>query len=386
LNEIRRVRRILHNLLGKLWRTGRGGVFKLLNKWLIIAISSPSIMVRGLFIRLLAWARRIFLLVFGDWHYKVILFRGTYSVTSMPMRVCYVGPGDSLYFLPYLLYEDSNYKREDRGECFLWQGPSKVLDFADHVDMTILERNSLLQWTPKSGNWLMSQTCVRMVRDFEAGEGWQQVERTMKKGNRRNVLRIQQGNYTYRISHSETDFTHFYHRMYVPYISARHYEQAYISEKCELRDYFQHGMIMFAMRKGEEAVAACLSMKRGNVLYAIAFGVLEGDFEWVKDGAISALYYYQIKWCLENGYRRFDGGRCHPFIMDGIYQHKKRWGLRPIRDLWDHNEWLLWSPHKSEASIAWFNDHQFVPEVSLMNGVLQQGLVGSHLDSLENGD
>ena len=71
------------------------------------------------------------------------MFQGIDEVTLTPMKVCYVGPGDSLYFIPYLLYKNSDFEREDRGECFLWEGSSKALDFADHVDMVIFERNSL---------------------------------------------------------------------------------------------------------------------------------------------------------------------------------------------------------------------------------------------------
>ncbi len=57
-------------------------------------------------------------------------------------------------------------------------------------------------------------------------------------------------------------------------------------------------------------------------------GVKDGRRDYVKQGAISALYYYTILWAKERGYTELDWGHCRPILNDGLFLYKKRWGMQ----------------------------------------------------------
>jgi hypothetical protein len=75
---------------------------------------------------------------------------------------------------------------------------------------------------------------------------------------------------------------------------------------------------------------------------------------------LSAFYYHTIKYGFEQGLQRYDVGECRPFTTDGIYLHKQRWGMYPVRDLWGTREWMLWAPDQSPVAMQWLNAHPLV--------------------------
>lgn len=357
---------VLHRLISRSRRFRRRCQQKLIwrmDNWLFAAQGSSRRWMRQLFIRPLFELRRIAKLVFDGLRLRVVLLKG-YAVDSQAFfTVAYIGEGDGLNFLQYSLFAEDEAEREQRGRCFVWRAPVEALAFADEVDMVILERNSLFSWRSPFGEWHIGPPWVRMVRDFEPGEDWQQVKDSMRH-QRDNIRCVRRGGYTYRISHDEADFDHFYNHMYVPFISARHQGYAIISDQAYLRSFFRRGMLMVALSKGERPVAMLICIPRGEVLYMISLGVLDGDPKWMRNGAVSALYYYSYQWAHEHGMRRVDAGRCRPFLTDGLFSHKERWGLCPEQGLWVHSEWLFWVPNGSPAAQAWLRAHFFVPSVS----------------------
>ena len=62
---------------------------------------------------------------------------------------------------------------------------------------------------------------------------------------------------------------------------------------------------------------------------AYRLGVRDGDFGWVKEGAITALYYYTIKHWKDNGYKKLNLGGSRPFFSDGVLNYKfKNWNMK----------------------------------------------------------
>jgi len=61
---------------------------------------------------------------------------------------------------------------------------------------------------------------------------------------------------------------------------------------------------------------------------AWSLGVLDGDYRYVKEGAIGALYYYKMKYLRERGYRHVEAGASRAFLKDGVLCFKKKWDMR----------------------------------------------------------
>jgi predicted N-acyltransferase len=315
----------------------------------------------------LAHHRQEFVPALAGLRLRIVLFSGHAADSQTPFTVAYIGEGDSLAFFQHSLFTSDRTECNRQGNCFTWRAPARALALADDVDIVLLERNNLLSWTPTSGEWRTAPPWLRMVRDFGPDESRQQLKQSMRH-QRRNIRYVRRGGYRYRFSDDDADFDFYYHHMYLPFTKVRHEDRAIVSDEAYLRSAFRRGTLMMALTRGERPVAAQICMVRDNVLYLVGLGVLDGDLFWMQDGAVSALYFYTIQWAHEQGLRHADWGRCRPFVTDGRFRHKKRWGLRPAPDPWVHSEWLFWIPSGSAAARAWLQAHPFVPSFSQSGG------------------
>lgn len=333
-----------------------------LDRLLLAAASSPRSWIRRAAVQPLSEIRRLPKLLSDGFTVEVVLLRGIAAIGQSQLAVAYIGSGSSLDYLQHILFADRESQRERIERCRVWDLRKTVLAIEDRCDMAIIERNSLLKWKPTSGRWVAGPPWVRMVYDFTPGETWEQMRKRFR-GQKQNMRRIARSGYTYRICHSSSDFDYFYRRMYLPYVTDRHHGYAIISDERYLETLFRDGRLLFVLRGGTKPVAASLSLVYGDACYGIVTGVLDGDRKWVKDGALSALYYFEMMWCHDNGMRRMDVGRCRPFINDGLFGHKTLWGFRPILDPWSEREWTFWVPNHYQPAHDWLSVHSYIPSI-----------------------
>jgi predicted N-acyltransferase len=199
-----------------------------------------------------------------------------------------------------------------------------------------------------------------MVHDFQPGETWEMVTRRMKS-QEMNIRRVRRSGYTFEIGASDADFHFFYERMHQPLISGRHSGYGRVDTEANLYRIFKNGNLIFILDSSGKRVAGGLNLVKGNAIMGVANGLLDGDEELLKTGALSALYYYILKWCNENHIRRFDLGEVRPFENNGLYQYKRRWGFMAIEEIWNTREWIFWAPGLSPAAMRWIEANRFIP-------------------------
>jgi hypothetical protein len=151
----------------------------------------------------------------------------------------------------------------------------------------------------------------------------------MSRRRRRDVKKLKRVGYRYSISqNSRKDFDFFYTRMYVPYVRRRFSKGALVAPYHVSRTlYGKSGGIIFVKNR-KRPVAGILFQMKSDVLYAMLFGVYEGEEEFVKNLAGAASLHFLIQWAQENNMRRLDYGRTMPFFKDGIFRYKQEWGMR----------------------------------------------------------
>jgi lipid II:glycine glycyltransferase (peptidoglycan interpeptide bridge formation enzyme) len=55
-------------------------------------------------------------------------------------------------------------------------------------------------------------------------------------------------------------------------------------------------------------------------------GIMDEQIDCLKKSMSAASYYFSIIWAKENGAKFLDFGTCRPFLNDGLFQYKKKWG------------------------------------------------------------
>ena len=208
---------------------------------------------------------------------------------------------------------------------------------------------------------------------FPQGQSWEAIEKGMRS-HKHNIKLAARNGFTSQISHAVEDFDTFYETMHVPMIKERHAGYGIVDDQDAMREQFRNGLLLLIRQpaaveqpaaEGQaapegQAVAGALVYLRGRSAFGTSNGVLNGDPKWYAQGAVSALYYHNFRWCYDNQIERFDAGGCRPFTTDGLYQFKYHWGLRPAQDLWNERQWLFWAPTSAPVAVDWLKAHPVI--------------------------
>jgi len=161
---------------------------------------------------------------------------------------------------------------------------------------------------------------------IETSGGWDGLRKNIS-GTKRNLINSFERKYNLemKISTDLADLPFFYNRMFIPYIRTRFGPLALYDSYEEIKRFFDEGMLMFISKDGRPLAAALCRLRGGNLLYTRA-GVLDGDEKLVNCGVLTAVYYYQIKYAIENALKSLDVQGSRPYLNDGVYYHKATWG------------------------------------------------------------
>lgn len=166
---------------------------------------------------------------------------------------------------------------------------------------------------------------------LDTSGGWDQVLSNMARAKRSWIKRFQkQPDLELRISRSEDDLLFFYDRMLVPYVKQRFGGLADVDSLTRIRKIFQDdGLLIFASQNGKPIAASLCQVGKGVLSYNRA-GVLDGDERLLQTGALTAIYLEQVQYAIKLGLPLLDLKQSRPFLKDGVFDNKARWGARVV--------------------------------------------------------
>lgn len=229
--------------------------------------------------------------------------------------------------------------------------------FPDDVDREVLATNG---WMIRDGvqfHW--TQDPRDPSRDF--AELLSRMQRDKRKKVQQERRRVAEAGVRFEV-HAGTaisgDAWDFFYRCYTLTYRA-HHSTPYLT-----RSFFTHvgralaeNWVMFIARQGDERIAASLlAVDPGQ---GVAWGRYWGSTTYVPCLHFEACYYQPLQWCLEQGYRRFEGG------AQG--EHKMARGLLPVRT----------------SSAHWLSDDRFAAAVADFLSAEGAG-IGQYVDELRD--
>lgn len=162
------------------------------------------------------------------------------------------------------------------------------------------------------------------------------IEISQKKSRTKNIIRnIRKNKLDCEMRREIEDFDLFYHRMYVPFVQARHGMSADIADYKHFAGKFssEESMLFFII-VDKEPLAAAYIEEKGEVHRLSAFGVLDGSEEIFRLGVVGALYYFVMKYFSERGEAKLLVGNSKPVVLDGVSEFKRQIGAVPyLKDL-----------------------------------------------------
>lgn len=258
--------------------------------------------------------------------------------TGREGNTLYWGEGESLGFLDSL-----------HGGCrrpappLRWSRLARRVRAPDRDFVLYVEVNRLCSWLlPSGGYW--TQPWIRQRVRLEEGGG-RVGSRAVEDVYGRRVRRY---GYAASLCRDFNSVVEFFSRMYLPYIENRYGEKARFRPLRELAGAQRSGFLLKVEEGGQWVAGAVCRMRRREVT-VIALAVAPPFQDRLRRGALSAVYYFLVRWAREQGLESVDMLRSRPHLEDGVYEHKRRFGARPYADAWPHTAIGVYPPRSGSV-------------------------------------
>lgn len=252
------------------------------------------------------------------------------------VRILYIGEGLSLEYYRRLFGSPPG----QSGRIPIWKLQRALEEARAGWDVVLVEINRLAAFLlPKGG--LFADAWVRQETDL-TGDRYKRRLRGIERGWGQKVRRQK---FSCRRSSSAADLATFYSDYYVPYVSQRHGPDSSIRSCAELRRAVKSGFLLQVWRETEWVSGVVASCKRGDRVRLLAAGVQPPHLTTLRQGALSAAYYFLFRWAGESGIRIVDFCGTRPHLLNGVFRHKSLWAAEPRHDPWHHTVIAFYLAH-----------------------------------------
>jgi len=275
--------------------------------------------------------------------------------------VRFIGSTQEMHYIGRLFFND--YTHRLIGHYWLWQVlfPSGKID--KNCSFSVIQTGWKIDRLYRSKRmfcvptWIFGSIDLTLDTDSKLNQS-----RSLKN----NLRRVKNSNFEVDVSSDPLSFDEFYYKMYHPYISKRHGKTVIDISYKRLKEQFVKGSEILFLVKDSQRIAGQMICYKGDEVVAYELGVKDGNFQWVQQGAITALYFNTINYCKSKGFAKLSVGGSRPFISDGVLSYKlKNWRMK----IHGHSKkfYFLIKQHKS-------------------NRFTQDFLCKNHFISLKNGE
>ena len=147
---------------------------------------------------------------------------------------------------------------------------------------------------------------------------------------RSDLRKIRKNTLRFHVTHDLKQLRDFYDHMYAPYIAQTHGGSAVIMPYESMKAAFPHCELLLVMQ-ADEPIAGMLVSYAGATPRLWSLGIRDANRDFVRAGAIGALYHFSLQHLQEKGYAKAHLGLSRAFLRDGVLQYKKKLGMRLFR-------------------------------------------------------
>ena len=269
---------------------------------------------------------------------------------SESLKIFFVGNNTDLNYYSKIFFNTCTDKVH-LGKMWPWSILFHLLRFKNDYDMLLYYNKINIL------NLMASKKCF-IIPDWISCE-IDLTSNSISSQVKKNIKKIKKYGYTYKISKDPNDFNFFYNKMYIPYVAKRHKNSLSKMSYETIKNNFENGELILINKRDKTISGGIInySLMQG-IPRGTQLGVCNGDFEYVKEGALVAYYYYAINYLKENGYKTFSLGGTRPFFNDGVLQHKLGWGAKIMCE--SSNAFLLYRLSNKSSLKKFFTNNPFI--------------------------
>ena len=270
--------------------------------------------------------KEFFQLVF-HLRFDAYLLQGKEKWGNENLTTLFFGGATGVLFLSDLLYSGEP-KKENLGKFFFWRVRSKINSDLPRSDLVFINMGGFFSRLLSHQGFMIIPVWILFMLDLSKKfpEAWN-LSKSKNKSLRENLREFRRQNYSYEVTQDPAKFEYFYHHMYLPYAKKRYEELMLKASFHDMGRLFKKGELLL-VKKGDNYVSGILLVRESpDTILAYSLGITGGNIEYLKAGALTAVYYFGILWAQEKGYKWMDFGHCRSFLKDGVFNYKKHWGM-----------------------------------------------------------
>jgi hypothetical protein len=310
----------------------------------------------------------------------VFLLKGKSKWGKEHLSLLFCGNEKGVDYFRHLLYSGPS-SQEKLGKVFIFNiksllnfyvlKPNIVICTADRIFLHFLTRQRFMIMP----EWVQLLLDVAKPRS----EIWY-LSKNQKKSLSNDYRKIRKYQYSYEISQDPADFKFFYDEMYKPYALARYAQNLILNSYNQMKLIFDKGFLLF-VKRNDVYLGGILAFMDKQFLTLHSLGIKDGNFKYVQQGAMSALYYFIVHWTKEQGHRWIDFYFARPFLKDGLFVYKRKQGgeikqskknntffgikianlNQSVQNFFENNPFIFWDRGKLKGLTMVGHDHAFTP-------------------------
>ncbi len=238
------------------------------------------------------------------------------------LDISYAGSEKNKNYLAKLAFGDS-YKEKYLGKIWLWVFFKVIKEKRHNSSLMVAEVSTVLSVLFSKNNCFFIPCWVSGEIDIATAINSLTTRESLKS----DLRRIRKNKLCFELTNELSQLNYFYYNMYLPYITKAHGNEAIVMDYDFIANRFK-GCDLMLVKKDKEYIAGVLIISTKTKARLWYLGVKDGNSNYIKDGALGALYYFSIFHLKGKGFKRLGSGLTRPFLKDGVLQYKKKWGLR----------------------------------------------------------
>lgn len=215
-------------------------------------------------------------------------------------------------------------KIEKRYKIHIWNYKKKLNQIQPDIDAVFIKSDRFYsRFFEKQGFTIIPEW---ISTTLDISEPLENVYKKFSKGAIEDIRKIKKYGYNYEVSQDPDKLKMFYHKMYLPYISWKYGKLGTYPNFYTIKHLIEQGSKLLFIKLKDEYLFGGIFLKNKDKVFATYAGVMEGKFDCIQQGVIAASYHYLIQHSKEIGANTIDFGNCRPFVNDGVFQYKRKWG------------------------------------------------------------
>lgn len=264
--------------------------------------------------------------IFFSMTHSYFICKGTWKETKNKISILLKGNPKCILFLTDKLCIDiiSNQRISKRKGKRLWKNIADTSSMKQ--EMFITKTDIFFR------NYYQNKGCLIIPEyvsfHLDTTISLKEILDTISPDKRRDIEKAKRTGYTYEVRSDRKAFKIFYFQMYLPYMEWKHKNSDRIASYNTIRHLAAQGSELLIIKLGNDAIFGGMFLREKNMLKTHYAALMDGKFDHLHNGIMAISYYFLIEIAKKYHCRSIDFGTAPPFLNDGLYMYKNKWGMK----------------------------------------------------------